>query len=80
MRAKIHANFSTDSSPSPAANKTTSHPKAYPPQSKAANRQLYDAAAKQVFVEHQVTKKRKKIYLRKDDQVRYPFKEMKYGQ
>ncbi|KAL2049461.1 hypothetical protein ABVK25_010256 [Lepraria finkii] len=35
---------------------------------------------KEVFVEHQMTKKRKKIYLRKDDQVRYPFKEMKYGQ
>ncbi|KAK4694487.1 hypothetical protein P7C71_g3111, partial [Lecanoromycetidae sp. Uapishka_2] len=35
---------------------------------------------KEVFVEHQVTKKRKKMYLRKDDAVRYPFKEMKYGQ
>ena len=35
---------------------------------------------KEVFVEHQMTKKRKKIYLRKDDQVRYPFKEMIYGQ
>lgn len=34
---------------------------------------------KEVFVEHQVTKKRKKIYLRKDDTVKYPFKEMKYG-
>lgn len=34
---------------------------------------------KEVFVEHQVTKKRKKIYLRKDDTVKYPFKETKYG-
>ena len=35
--------------------------------------------AKEVFVEHQVTKKRKKLFLRKDDVVKYPFKEMKYG-
>ena len=34
---------------------------------------------KEVFVEHQSTKKRKKMYLRKDDTVKYPFKEMKYG-
>ena len=34
---------------------------------------------KEVFVEHQVTKKRKKLFLRKDDVVKYPFKEMKYG-
>jgi len=35
---------------------------------------------KEIFVEHAVTKKRKKMYLRKDDVVRYPFKETKYGQ
>ena len=34
---------------------------------------------KEVYVEHQVTKKRKKMYLRKDDVIKYPFKEMKYG-
>ncbi|KAF6233832.1 hypothetical protein HO173_008044 [Letharia columbiana] len=34
---------------------------------------------KEVFVEHQVTKKRKKMHLRKDDSIKYPFKEMKYG-
>ncbi|MCJ1351994.1 MAG: hypothetical protein MMC33_001978 [Icmadophila ericetorum] len=33
--------------------------------------------AKEVFVEHVVTKKRKKIFLRKEDQVAYPFKETK---
>ncbi|KAI9820228.1 MAG: hypothetical protein M1827_005850 [Pycnora praestabilis] len=33
--------------------------------------------AKEIFVEHAVTKKRKKIWLRKDDDVRYPFKETK---
>ena len=32
------------------------------------------------FVEHQVTKKRKKVTLRKDDEVKYPFKETKFGQ
>lgn len=35
--------------------------------------------AKDVFVEHQVTKKRKKIWLRKEDAPKYPFKEIKYG-
>lgn len=35
---------------------------------------------KEVFVEHQVTKKRRKMYLRKDDVIKYPFKETKgYG-
>ncbi|KAI9683081.1 MAG: hypothetical protein M1829_005872 [Trizodia sp. TS-e1964] len=33
--------------------------------------------AKEVFVEHAVTKRRKKIWLRKDDEVKYPFKETK---
>ncbi|MCJ1228303.1 hypothetical protein MMC12_004964 [Toensbergia leucococca] len=32
-----------------------------------------------VFVEHVLTKKRKKVYMRKDDEIRYPFKEIKYG-
>ena len=31
--------------------------------------------SKEVFVEHVTTKKRKKIYLRKDDKVGYPWKE-----
>lgn len=34
---------------------------------------------KEVFAEHQITKKRKKLYLRKDDVIKYPFKEIKYG-
>lgn len=33
--------------------------------------------AKEVFVEHAVTKKKKKIYLRKGDTPKYPFKETK---
>lgn len=32
---------------------------------------------KEVFVEHQVTKKKKKMYLRKDGKVVYPYKETK---
>ncbi|MCJ1379823.1 hypothetical protein MMC17_002926 [Xylographa soralifera] len=32
---------------------------------------------KEVFVEHQVTKKRRKLYLRKDGNVSYPYKEAK---
>lgn len=35
--------------------------------------------AKEVWVEHVVTKKRKKISMRKDDEARYPFKEVKVG-
>lgn len=35
--------------------------------------------AKELFVEHQVTRKRKKIWLRKDGDVKYPLKEVKYG-
>lgn len=38
-----------------------------------------DKHAKEVWVEHAVSKKRKKITMRKDDQVRYPFKETKPG-
>ncbi|KAL8821432.1 MAG: hypothetical protein Q9223_000535 [Gallowayella weberi] len=30
--------------------------------------------AKEVWVEHQMTQKKKKIWMRKDDQIRYPFK------
>lgn len=33
--------------------------------------------SKEIWVEHVVNKKRKKIVLRKDDEVRYPFKEVK---
>lgn len=43
-------------------------------------REFLKKYSKEVFVEHQGTKKRKKIYLRKDDVVRYPFKELKFGQ
>ena len=32
---------------------------------------------REVFVEHQVTKKKKKMYLRKDGKVGYPYKEVK---
>ena len=31
--------------------------------------------AREVFVEHVPTKKRKKLWIRKDDQVKYPYKE-----
>ncbi|KAM0799974.1 mitochondrial genome maintenance MGM101-domain-containing protein [Usnea florida] len=34
---------------------------------------------KEVFAEHQTTKKRKKMYLRKDDTLKYPYKEVRYG-
>jgi hypothetical protein len=34
---------------------------------------------KEVWVEHQATKKKRKIVIRKDDTVRYPFKEVKMG-
>jgi hypothetical protein len=42
-------------------------------------RKFISTHAKEAFVEHQVTKKRTKIWLRKDDSVKYPFKETKYG-
>jgi len=42
-------------------------------------RKFMTQQAKEVFVEHAVNKKRRKIWLRKDDQVRYPFKETKFG-
>ena len=34
---------------------------------------------KEMFVEHAVTKKKRKHYMRKDDTLRYPWKESKYG-
>lgn len=34
---------------------------------------------KEVWVEHQVTKKKRKIFIRKDDRVGYPYKESKPG-
>ncbi|CAG8955985.1 hypothetical protein HYFRA_00008841 [Hymenoscyphus fraxineus] len=42
-------------------------------------RKFMKEKAKQVWVEHLVTKKKKQIWLRKDDEVKYPFKESKYG-
>ncbi|QSZ30124.1 hypothetical protein DSL72_004644 [Monilinia vaccinii-corymbosi] len=35
--------------------------------------------AKQVWGEHVVTKKKKQLWMRKDDEVRYPYKESKFG-
>ena len=34
--------------------------------------------AQQVWVEHVTTKKRKQIWLRKDDEIKYPFKKTSY--
>lgn len=34
------------------------------------------AAGKETFVEHVVTKKRRKHFMRKDDAVKYPFREV----
>jgi len=34
------------------------------------------ASGKETFVEHQVTKKRRKHWMRKDDEVKYPFKDV----
>lgn len=43
-------------------------------------RQFITKHTKELFVEHATTKRRKKIWLRKDDQPRYPYKEVKaYG-
>ncbi|MCJ1232476.1 hypothetical protein MMC14_000429 [Varicellaria rhodocarpa] len=42
-------------------------------------RKFMSQHARETFVEHAVTKKRKKVWLRKDDEVKYPFKETKYG-
>jgi hypothetical protein len=35
--------------------------------------------AKQVWVEHIPSKKKKQIWIRKDDEIRYPYKESKFG-
>lgn len=42
-------------------------------------RQFMKEKSKQVWVEHVVSKKKKQIWLRKDDDVRYPYKESKFG-
>ena len=42
-------------------------------------REFMKAHAKEVFVEHQVTKKRRKIYMRKNESPSYPYKETKFG-
>lgn len=39
-------------------------------------RRFMEAAAKETMVEHVVTRKRRKHWMRKDDVVRYPFKEV----
>ncbi|KAH7380938.1 mitochondrial genome maintenance MGM101-domain-containing protein [Cadophora sp. MPI-SDFR-AT-0126] len=43
------------------------------------NRKFMKDYAKQIWVEHVPTKKKKQIWLRKDDEPRYPFKESKFG-
>ncbi|KAH6707743.1 mitochondrial genome maintenance protein MGM101, mitochondrial precursor [Leptodontidium sp. 2 PMI_412] len=42
------------------------------------NRKFMKDHAKQIWVEHVPTKKKKQIWLRKDDEPRYPFKESKF--
>jgi Mitochondrial genome maintenance MGM101 len=42
-------------------------------------RRYLDTYTRETFVEHIVTKKKKKIVLRKDDRVRPPFRETKFG-
>lgn len=42
-------------------------------------RKFMKANAKQVWAEHVVTKKKKQLWIRKDDELRYPYKESKYG-
>lgn len=41
------------------------------------NRKFVAVHTREVWVEHQRTKKRSKIWLRKDDEPRYPYKEVK---
>jgi len=43
------------------------------------NRKFMKDYAKQIWVEHVPTKKKKQIWLRKDDEPRYPFKESKFS-
>lgn len=40
-------------------------------------REFTSKLTREVWVEHQSTKKKRKIVIRKDDQVKYPFKEVK---
>lgn len=40
-------------------------------------RKFNSTMTKEVWAEHVVTKKKKKLVLRKDDQLKYPFKESK---
>lgn len=40
-------------------------------------RKFMKESARETWVEHQVTKRKKRITLRKDDEVRYPFREVK---
>ncbi|PBP25397.1 hypothetical protein BUE80_DR003877 [Diplocarpon rosae] len=42
-------------------------------------RKFMKEKAKQIWVEHLPTKKKKQMWLRKDDEVKYPFKESKFG-
>ncbi|PQE31003.1 mitochondrial genome maintenance mgm101 protein [Rutstroemia sp. NJR-2017a WRK4] len=42
-------------------------------------RKFMKEKAKQVWAEHVVTKKKKQVWLRKDDELRYPYKESKFG-
>jgi len=42
-------------------------------------RKFMKEKAKQIWVEHVPTKKKKQIWLRKDDEPRYPFKESKFS-
>ncbi|KAI9051190.1 hypothetical protein LZ554_005292 [Drepanopeziza brunnea f. sp. 'monogermtubi'] len=42
-------------------------------------RKFMKEKAKQIWVEHLPTKKKKQMWLRKDDEVKYPYKESKFG-
>lgn len=42
-------------------------------------RKFLASNGKEIFVEHAVTKKRKKHWMRKDDAVRYPWREVQSG-
>jgi hypothetical protein len=42
-------------------------------------RKFHSDFTKEIWVEHATTKKKRKMVLRKDDQVKYPFKETKAG-
>ncbi|CZT07843.1 probable mitochondrial genome maintenance protein MGM101 [Rhynchosporium agropyri] len=44
------------------------------------NRKFMKEHAKQIWVEHVPTKKKKQMWLRKDDEPRYPFKQSKFGE